>query len=255
MAMVKDVYARVPVLPKVAISSGMSGGSRMAYLMAETDSNVNGILACGSGAGVYVGEDAGSFRQAKLRKGTAICSLIGTNDFNRTEAVSSHSGFAKDDPLLWFKGRHDWANEALVREGLALTYGRMLERSKDRSLDALRQKFASDQLAWAKEKKASDPVIAYRWGNFLAKFPGADATTQREAQTLATSLPQAAQIAKGEKAVDDFAKKYLTGPRPDGADSEADPSREKDAEKRAGEVEFQVSAELIREMAKPSDKP
>ena len=68
---------------------------------------MSGVLACASGAGVYPGKE--SFRQARLRGDTVVCSLIGTNDFNRREAVKSHKGFGKEARLIWFAGVHQWA--------------------------------------------------------------------------------------------------------------------------------------------------
>jgi len=43
-AMADDVYGRLPVIEKLGFSTGMSGGSRMAYLLAERDKNISGIL-------------------------------------------------------------------------------------------------------------------------------------------------------------------------------------------------------------------
>jgi hypothetical protein len=249
MAMVKDVYARVPVLEKVAIASGMSGGSRMAYLMAEMEKNVTGVLACASGGGVYLKKDV--FRQAKLRSDTAICSLIGTNDFNRREAVKSHKGFGKEARLIWFAGNHDWAGPELIQDGLAEVYGRILERSKARGLDALRVEFAKTQLEWAKQQVASAPGLALHWGEFLTKFPGA-AAVQRDAAALVASVPNRAELTKADKTLLDFANKYF-GDGDFKVDKTPDPSRVKDAEKAAALVAGLPQAELIKLMGKPAN--
>jgi len=107
-AMVKDVYARVPVLKTLSFCSGFSGGSREAYSLAEREKNIVGILACGSGAGVY--PEGQQFRQAKLKHDLVVCSLMGTNCMNRREAGGSHKRFNKSIcRLIWFPGGHDWA--------------------------------------------------------------------------------------------------------------------------------------------------
>lgn len=248
MAMVKDVYARVPVLEKVAIASGMSGGSRMAYLMAEMEKNVTGVLACASGGGVYLKEDV--FRQAKLRSDTAICSLIGTNDFNRREAVKSHKGFGKEARLIWFAGNHDWAGPELIQDGLAEVYGRILERSKARGLDALRVEFAKKQLEWAKKQVASAPGLALHWGGFLTKFPG-DASVQRDAAALVASVPNGPELTKADKTLRDFGNKYF-GDGDTRGDKAPDPSRVKDAEKAAAQVAGYPQAELLKRMGQPA---
>ena len=249
MAMLKDVYARIPVLEKVAIASGMSGGSRMAYLMAEMDKNITGVLACASGGGVYLKEK--DFRSAKLRSDTAICSLIGTNDFNRREAVKSHKGFGKDARLIWFLGNHDWAGPELIEDGLAQVYGKILERSKVQNLDALRVDFSKKQLDWAKKQVTTAPWLAYHWGDFLTKFPG-DSSVQQDAAALLASIPKGAELAKAEKTLGDFANKHF-GDGNTALDKAPDPSRVKDAEKVAAMLAGFPQADLIKRMGEPAN--
>ncbi|MEN9974648.1 MAG: hypothetical protein RLZZ282_654 [Verrucomicrobiota bacterium] len=249
MAMLKDVYARVPVLEKVAIASGMSGGSRMAYLMAEMDKNIAGVLACGSGSGGYLKEK--TFRQAKLRSDIAICSLIGTNDFNRREAVKSHKEFGKDIRLIWFVGNHDWAEAEFIQDGLAEVYAHILERSKARTLDALRLAFSSKQLDWAKKQASSTPWRAYHWGEVLTKFPGEPAV-QRDAAVLMATVPNGLELAKAEKSMRDFTNKHF-GDGDTTVDKTPDASRVKDAEKLAAQLAGLPQAELIMRMGQPAN--
>jgi hypothetical protein len=248
MAMLKDVYARIPVLEKVAIASGMSGGSRMAYLMAEIDKNIAGVLACASGSGVYLKDK--TFRSAKLRSDIAICSLIGSNDFNRREAVKSHKEFSKDARLIWFLGNHDWAGPEVIDDGLAEVYGRILERSKVQSLHALRVDFARKQLDWAKQQVTRAPWLAYHWAEFLTKFPG-DSTVQRDATALLASIPKGPELAKAEKTMGDFAMKHF-GDGNTALDKLPDPSRVRDAEKVAASLAGLPQAELIKRMGQPA---
>ncbi|WP_193212539.1 SHD1 domain-containing protein [Luteolibacter marinus] len=254
MAMVKDVYDRLPVLEEMAISSGMSGGSRMAYLMAEMEENIAGVLACGSGAGVYLKEE--SFRPAKLRRGTVICSLIGTNDFNRREAAKSHKGFGKDARIIWFPGNHDWAGENVIMEGLADVYGKILKNSKSKELDPLRVEYAKAMLAWAKEQEKGQPWVSCHWAEFLASFPG-DSAIQQEAAAFATTLGQQTDVTnarKAEKAIDDFADKYFSDGDTKG-DNTPDASREKAAEKAAEPYVGLPQAEILQRMGGPSPAP
>jgi SLA1 homology domain 1, SHD1 len=247
-AMLEDVYARIPVLEKVAMASGMSGGSRMAYMMSEINKNVVGVLACASGHGIYLKEK--TFRAAKLRSDTVMCSLIGTNDFNRREAVKSHKAIDKNARLIWFPGNHDWAGPELIEDGLAEVYGRILERSKVQNIDALRSDFSRKQLDWAKKQAASAPWLTYYWANFLTKFPG-DASVNRDAAVLLASVPKGPELAKAEKAIKDFAYKHFE----DGltqVDKEPVPSRVKDAEKVATTLAGLPQADLIRRMGGPA---
>lgn len=254
MAMLEDVYARMPIMKELAISSGMSGGSRMAYLMAEMDENVTGVLACGSGAGVYVKAD--NFRQAELRRGTVVCSLIGTNDFNRREAAKAHKGFDKDFRIIWFPGNHDWAGENVIMRGMADVYGKVLKESKSKDVDALRVDYSKNLFAWAREVEKGEPWVAYHWAKFLSDFPG-DPTVKQEATSFAATLSKQADVSialKADKVVDDFADKYFS----DGdtkSDNTADPSREKAAEKAAEEFVGLPQAEIIERMGELAPAP
>jgi len=116
-AMVDDIYNRLPVARNLGFASGMSGGSREAYYLAEQEENIAGILACGSGSGVY--PPAGKFRSANLRSSTYVYSLIGANGFNRTGAFKSHDSFPDHYRLRFFPGSHTWAGEKLIAEGMA----------------------------------------------------------------------------------------------------------------------------------------
>ena len=254
MAMAVDVYARLPVIGELAIASGMSGGSRMAYLLAEMDENVSGVLACGSGGGVYIKEK--DFRPAKLRRDTVICSLIGTNDFNRCEAVESHQGYDKSARLIWFVGNHDWAGPDLITDGMAEVYGKMLMNSKSKDLDALREGFSKTQLAWAKGQQEKDPWVTYHWAEFLTDFPG-DAAVQKEAATLTATLskaPEVVQAIAAEKAIRDFANKYFAD-ADSKTDSQEDASRDKEALKQRAKFEGLPQAEILDRMGKPSPPP
>ncbi|MDB6078134.1 MAG: hypothetical protein JWO82_1881 [Akkermansiaceae bacterium] len=252
MAMVKDVNARVPVLPKFAMTSGMSGGARMAYLMAEYEPTVSGVLSIACGAGVYVKD--GGFRQPALRKSTAVVTLIGTNDYSRTEAVQAHNGFGKDAPILWFEGHHDWASKELIGEGMAVLYGKILERCKDKSFDFLKEDFAKDQLTVARENKDKQPEVTYRWATFLSKFPSGVAATQKEADALNSALTQGPQIAKGEKAMETFTKKYFSEGY-HATDCVPNPGRDHEAGKVSAEVAGSPAASLIKLMGAECDKP
>jgi hypothetical protein len=248
MAMLEDVYARIPVLEKVAISTGMSGGSRMAYMLSERSKNVVGVLACASGRGIYLKEK--DFRAARLRSDTSICSLIGTTDFNRREAVKSHKGYDKTARLIWFPGNHDWAGPEIIDDGLAEVYGRILERSKEKNLDALRVDFSKKQLEWAKKQVTSQPWVAYHWAEFLTKFPG-DASVNRDAAALLASIPKGPELVMAEKMLGNFANKHFA----DGmtqVDKEPEPSRLKEALRVATTLAGLPQADLIKRMGEPS---
>lgn len=126
-AMADDAYDRLPLEPKFAFASGFSGGGRASFLLAETNKNLAGVLACGAGSGVY--PDAEAFRPARLRKKTYVYSLIGTNCFNRTGSYKTHTELNKNCRLRFFPGNHDWANAELLEQGMMYVVGRAIHSS------------------------------------------------------------------------------------------------------------------------------
>jgi hypothetical protein len=251
-AMVKDVTERLPMLPELSIASGMSGGSRMAYLLAETDKNIGGVLACGSGSGVYLHDH--SFRPAKLRKSTVICSIMGSNDYNRREAAESHARFSKDARLMWFIGKHTWADEDLLTEGISHLYGKILGKSKEPAVVALQAEFAKKQMAWAKERQDKEPWRTYLWAEFLTVFPDAPTQTQAKALVAELAVKEPVKLAlKAEKTIQAFVGKYLEN-GDTSADKSANPARESETERKAAEFATLPQGELLKQMGKPGTK-
>ena len=251
MAMLTDVESRFPVCKQLLFSSGMSGGSRMAYLMAETDKRIAGVLACGSGSGVYIREK--EFHQAKLRRDLVVCSLLGTNDYNRREVMASHKEFGKESRFIWFPGRHDWAAPELITEGLGHIYGTVLAGLHDKSFDPWRAAFVESQWKWAKEREASAPWITHTWAAYLSRYP-ASGPFQREAAAALSRLGADAKVKlaiKAQKAIDSFSLKYL-GDNNTTVDKSPDPERLKAAEKEAAEFMEIPHAEILKRLGQPA---
>jgi hypothetical protein len=246
-AMADDVYERFPVLDSLGLSTGFSGGSRMAYLLAERDKRIAGVVACGSGAGVYLAEK--DFRQAKLRKSTYIYSLMGTNCFNRGEASTSHSRFSKNFRLRFFPGGHSWAGSPYLDEAMARVMGEALAQNKSKDLDDLRERYSRIMWKWTQELREKQPWEAAAWAEFLEGFKG-DSQVSRAAGRLAAELakdPEALRGKEAQKALEKFAEKRLLGSsdlRKDGA------STEKKADVLADEHEGLPHAELIRKLGR-----
>jgi len=253
IAMSKDVAGRLPLLPGLVIASGMSGGSRMAYLLAETDKNIGGILACGAGNGVYPEENIASFRRAELRRGTVVCGIFGTNDYNRREGVRTHKDYKKDSRLIWFPGNHDWAPANLITEGMAHVLGEMLSRQKDPALHGRRADFAGRQLALANSLRESTPWTAFLWAEYLTKFPGG-AQQQSGAKSLAAELgrnPEVIRALKAEREIDAFAAKYFSDGKT-GEDKTPDEARAKAAARQAESFAGLPQAELLKRLGEPA---
>lgn len=252
MAMVKDVYARVPVNKALSFATGMSGGSRMAYLMAEMNKNIAGVLACGSGSGIYLKEK--TFRKAKLHHGLVVCSLEGTNCFNRREAVASHKTFNEDCRIIWFPGGHVWAEEPLITEGMAHIYAKVLLHSKDAALAPLRNSLAEVLLERAISLEKTTPWVTWRWAELLKTYPVTNNVPQ-QAAAIATRLASDNTVIlanKADKVIDEFAHRYFADGNSQ-ADKAEVPARLNAAEKKAEEFSSLPQAEILKKLGKPCD--
>ena len=251
-AMVKDVYTRVPVIKSLSFASGFSGGSREAYSLAEREKNIKGVLACGSGAGFA--PENGQFRQAKLNRDLVVCSLMGTNCFNRREAVASHKRFNKaTSRIIWFVGGHDWAEAPIITEGMAFVYGHALIKNNDLTVATLRTAYAEAQLAWAKTQAALAPWISWNWAENLRKYPASGTITQ-QAGELADRLAKDDKVklsVTADKVIDAFTDKYLSDNNTT-VDKSPDPKRVADANKKAAAFPALPHAELLKKLAEPA---
>jgi hypothetical protein len=225
----------------------------MAYLLAEADSSIAGIIACGSGMGVYPHEDnPKEFHNAKLRSGLPVCSLMGTNCFNRDEAVRSQITFdASRCRLTFFPGKHDWASPALIADGLTFVLGVTL-KDIAKPTPALRdQQLRYSRALWQRTLEADMPAWEKAdWVAMLADFPG-EALIKTAATQAAAKLskdPEALAGRAAEEAVSTFAKKHYSVYD---KDKNPKPEREAEAEKVAAKFEKLPQAEILRMLAKP----
>jgi hypothetical protein len=247
-AMADHVFGKLPVYDELGFSSGMSGGSRMAYLMAERDKRIAGVLACGSGSGVYL--TAKDFRDAELRKSTYIYSLIGTNCFNRSEAVTSHEKMPKDYRLRFFPGGHAWADSTLIAQGMARVLGEALKNNKDNELAAERLSYADKMSAWMDEMAGDEPWEAAYWAEFLSTFPGNPAVATH-AKSVASKLGADARVAQAADAEEDirqFTRKHFNKYIELKAGKVPDASREAEAAKLAAKYPGLPHAEILTKL-------
>jgi hypothetical protein len=246
-AMADDVFKRLPVLDGLAFATGFSGGSRMAFLLAERDKRIAGVLACGSGSGVYLKEK--DFRQAELRRSTYVYSLIGSNCFNRTEAYRSHKNFPEAYRLRFFPGGHSWADSPLIAEGMARVLGEALRSGRGEPIEKLRLEYARTVLSWTQDLAGAEPWEAHSWATFLKDFPG-DRTIQTEAETLASKLasdPRVGLAQDADRAIQRFTSDYFDlGDYK--VDQQANPTRSADADALAEKYSDIPHGDLIRQL-------
>jgi hypothetical protein len=251
--MAEDVFKRLPVIEELGFTSGFSGGARMAYLLAERDKRIAGVLACGSGGGVYLSAD--EFREAKLRKSTYVCSLMGTNCFNRNEAVRSHQDFPDNYRLRFFEGGHAWADSKLIAEGMAIVLGEGLKSSRNRDLEEIKRDYARAMFTWATKLQTDEPWEAVFWAKFLAGFDG-DGDVSSDAKKLADDLEdddeRVEAAADAQEVIDKFCKKHLDKPGSSEDAKKPDESRKAEADKLADKMGELPHADLLRKLGEPA---
>jgi hypothetical protein len=250
-AMVEDVFERLPVIRDLSFSSGFSGGSRMAYLLAEENRHIKGVIACGSGSGVYL--DDGSFRGAELRRSTYVYSLIGTNCSNRTGAYNSHDDFPKDFRLRYFPGGHAWAPGPLLKEAMAKVMGEALKDYRGDDKDELSADYTKAALEMAEGMKDSQPWEAFYMTELLSDFTS-DRAIRDRVSSLANSLARNRRVQlamEAEKDIIRFGREFFLGVYFK-SDKGENPSRLKEAERLAEKYGSIPHGELIRRLGEGS---
>ena len=243
-SMVDDVFERVPVIEGLGMSTGMSGGGRMAYLLAEGDNRIEGVLPCGAGGGVYI--EAKDFRQAVLRNSTYVYSLVGTNCFNRTGAYQTHQKLPEDCRLRFFPGKHTWAKGPILDQGVARVLGALLEGAEHETALALRQGYMLTMLEMAGDMVEAEPWEAAYWAKYLESFPsGNQVLTERASQLRqqVESDPRVGLAQQAERAIEQHAGSFFEVFYTE--DKKENPARKAAAEKAAEPFSSIPHGELI----------
>jgi len=250
-AMVADVRQRFPVIDGLSFSSGFSGGSRMAYYLAEKDKNIQGILACGSGSGVYLPND--EFRPARLRSSTYVYSLVGARCFNRTGAFSSHLEFPDHYRLHFFPGNHDWAGGALIRLGMTRVLGEALKQSALPEARKLRGRYLASCRELVDGLEETEPWEAWIWAEFLSGFPGPPALQMeyRKKKAALEAQPQVKLAREAEKDIRTLCRKFYKDVFYT-QDQKPNAKREEMANRMADAYASIPHGELIRALGSPA---
>jgi len=248
----QDVYKRLPVKRGFAFASGMSGGSRMSFLLSEMDKNVVGVLACGSGDGVYL--DDKTFRQANLRPDTIVYSLVGTNCFNRTGAFESHQNWATDYRLRYFIGNHDWANSKLVTEGMAHLMGQVI-KSKGHLLAYEYEHLKSLKILTEKLKSSEPWEASHLCKVGLALDDRFDNGYFVKTDAVLKKLPNVLKAQQAEADIMALAKKFYLKYDYFNGDTKPLPARQKYADTLEKKYTDLPHANLLKKLGAPSAGP
>lgn len=251
--MIEDVFDRFPVNKELSFTSGFSGGSRCAFLMAEAFRDVAGVLACGSGNGVYA-EDG--FRDAKLRNSIYVYSLMGATCFNRSESAKDHDTYKNSFRLRFFAGKHDWAPADLITEGMARVYGEALMRYRKNDAETYQRQYLKNVWPMVEAFETTQPWEAFMWAEFLKAFR-VDSPVTQKADDLYHKLkndPMVEMGLKAEEEILDFSEKHFAKTH-FRADRQPDSRRKKEAERLAERFALLPHAEILRMLGDAAQSP
>ena len=245
----EDVYDRFPVAKRFAFSSGMSGGSRNAYLLSERNRNISGVLACGSGDGVY--HEDQSFKRCKLRSDVYVYSLMGATCFNRTGAYECHARFPDHFRLRYFPGKHVWAGAELIEEGMARVMAAALLEHESLSVYQDNYLLALSKLAQSKEESAPwEAAYLYKFG-LEFDHPTYNSSFNKALSQLSKD-PKVQLAQEAEEDMLQLAKEFYLKHNYFNGDGDPLPARLKLAEKLATPYEDIPHGETLIEMGKPA---
>jgi hypothetical protein len=192
-AMIKHVEKILPIDPERKYVSGMSGGTREAFLASQRHKDLAGIIACGAGGSL------GSARQLAY-------GLCGSNCFNRTDMANSFRKIkTKGSVLRYFVGRHDWASPELCDDAMTHLNGVFL--AKHKSAYPADDAYFNEQVGKIiTGNESSNPARAYMWACFMKDYGYNNAAASSAFASLGKE-PQNALFVKGLTGVSEFAQK------------------------------------------------
>jgi hypothetical protein len=124
-AVFEDVLARFPVNKQLIITSGFSGGGRMAVQMAIINKEIDGVITCGAAFPAP--------NSITRERSIPIAEVIGRFDMNFQEALSANQYLRElNNPrsLTFFYGLHDWPTVDSYEEAVAWHYLRLNKMDK-----------------------------------------------------------------------------------------------------------------------------
>lgn len=242
-AMVGDVFKRFSVDKERCYASGMSGGARMAFWLAnEREQNIIGIIPCGAG-------DAGN-RYSSRALAYGLC---GGYCFNRWDmAITFNRRILKRGRLRFFEGGHVWADENLIFDAITWLNGKYLAKH---GTTVEIGRFSEMLFNEILDMYEQDHYFAYENAIVLAEIPKAPHAGQ--ARQIADKLEEDSKIQlyiEGLEEMDDFVDEHFNTEASDCRNNRLTRRQKEDAEallRKYGETPL---APIIKNFGKPSDK-
>jgi hypothetical protein len=188
-AMSSDVVKRFSIDPKRVYTAGMSGGSRLAMMLAiNSTSPVPHVIAGGTVAGVFA-SSAGFPDEFMKTVPFAVFGSAGKDDFNHMEMHELDRDLASAHRILYFDGGHTWLPAELAIQGVewmelqAIKFGL---RVKDQALIDKLFAARADEVAQAKGSFETLQAL----NHLVEDFKGLKDVSKYEARAAALAKQQ-----------------------------------------------------------------
>jgi predicted esterase len=197
-AMWKDALSRFPIDSKRIVTTGFSGGARLAFAVAMSRASESGGVIAASG-GLPTGEPARS------NPGFPVFGTAGARDFNYREMRALDRSLEKSGAshrLEVFDGGHEWLPAALGTRAIAWLEVQAMKRGTRPADEKLASALLAESLARARAAEASgDVAAAYEEAADAVKsFDGLTGSAVREAREMEARLKPAALVLLQEAA-------------------------------------------------------
>jgi len=242
-AMVNDVSNRFEMDEKRCYATGMSGGARMAFWLAnERKDNIIGIIPCGAG-------DTGN-RYSSRALAYGLC---GGCCFNRWDmAITFNERIRGRGRLRFFPGGHVWADEDLIFDAITWLNGKYLAKNgMPGEIDQFSEMLYNEIL----EKYEDDPYFVYENATALAGIRKAPHAA--DAKEILAKLEEDEKIQlyiQGLKDMDGFVEEHFNTDAMDCRNNRLTRRQKEDADELLAKYAGTPLAPTIRDFGKPSDK-
>jgi hypothetical protein len=242
-AMAGDAFKRFAVDKERCYATGMSGGARLAFWLAnERKQNIIGIIPCGAG-------DAGN-RYSSRALAYGLC---GGYCYSRWDMAVTFDEHIRDNGLLrFFEGGHVWADEDLMFDAITWLNAKYL--AKNGTPDELGQ-FSEMLYNEILEQYENDMYFAYESSKILSgmlKAPHADKA--RELVDYLEEDPKIKLYNQGLDEMADFVEKHFDTDANDCRNNRLTRRQKEDADELLEKYGETPLAPIIRDFGKPSKK-
>jgi hypothetical protein len=163
-----DVEEKIPLDPDGFYTSGLSGGSRVAAMVALNNTSISGVIACGAGYPDY---------SATLQRPSFnYIGLVGNRDMNYGEMINLEKkldSLGANVELRVFEGGHYWPSPDLIQEALEWmelqSMNKGIKPKNTAFIDAQFEKYTNEAKLLLTKRKLMEAACCYEY--MIKDFP------------------------------------------------------------------------------------